>query len=64
MSVRAMLARVQRLELTGGTALARLIGPLDEFDAFIREGVAMGKLDPTDAPFVLACVRHWVTIAP
>ena len=59
-----MLARVQRLELTGGTALARLIGPLDEFDAFIRDGVAMGKLDSTDAPIVLACVRRWVTIAP
>ena len=60
MSVRAMLARVQRLELTGGTALARLIGPLDEFDAFIRDGIAVGKLDPTDAPVALASVRRWV----
>ena len=63
MSVRAMLARVQRLELTGGSAVARLIGPIDEFDAFIRDGVATGKLDSTDAPFVLACVRRWTTIA-
>lgn len=55
-----MLARVQRLELTGGTAVARLVGPLDKFDAMIRDGIALGRLDATDAPVVLACVRRWV----
>ena len=61
MSVRAMLARVQRLEMTGGTAVARLIGPLEEFDAFVRDGIAMGKLDPKDAPVVMASVRRWAS---
>lgn len=60
MSVRAMLARVQRLEQCRTPSWLRLIGPIDEFDAYIREGIALGKLDPRDAPIVLASVRRWV----
>lgn len=64
MSVRAMLGRVQRLEQSRVSGWVRLIGPTEEFDAFVRDGVATAKLDPIDAPFVLACVRRWVTVAP
>lgn len=60
MSVRAMLARVQRLEHARTSPWDRLIGPIEEFDAFMREGIASGNLDSRDAPVVLACVRQWV----
>lgn len=63
MSVRAMLARVQRLEQTRMPSWLRLIGPIEEFDAYVRDGIAMGQLDPIDAPIVLASVRRWVRIA-
>jgi hypothetical protein len=59
-SVRAMLARVQRLEQCRTPSWVRLIGPIEEFDAYIRDGIAMGQLDSTDAPIVLASVGRWV----
>lgn len=62
MSVRHLLARVQRLEQARTSPWDRLIGPIEEFDAYIRHGIAVGKLDATDAPFVLACVRRWVQV--
>lgn len=64
MSVRGMLARVQRLEQARISPWDRLVGPIDELDAFVRDGIALGQLDPTDAPFVLACVRRWVRNVP
>lgn len=60
MSVRAMLARVQRLEQARTSPWDRLFGPIDELDAFVREGIAQGQLDPIDTPFVLASVRRWL----
>lgn len=60
MSVRAMLARVQRLEQVRTSPWDRLIGPIEVFDAMICDGIALGELDPTDAPIVLASVRRWV----
>lgn len=60
MSVRAMLARVQRLEQARTSPCAQLIGPIEEFDAYIRNGIAVGKLDPRDAPVVIVCLRRWV----
>jgi hypothetical protein len=59
-SVRAMLARVQRLEQARTSPWDHLIGPIEEFDAYIRDGIAVGQLDPRDAPVVLASVRRWV----
>jgi hypothetical protein len=55
-----MLARVQRLEQARSSPWDRLIGPFAEFQAMIHDGIALGKLDPTEAPIVLACVRRWV----
>lgn len=55
-----MLARVQRLEQARVSPWEQLIGPIDELDAYVRDGIAAGRLDARDAPFVLACVRRWV----
>ena len=60
MSVRTMLARVQRLEHVRTSQLVRRIGPIEEFDALVRDGIAAGQLDARDAPMVLASVRRWV----
>ena len=59
MSVRFLLARVAKLEQARTSPWLRLIGPIDEFDAYIRDGIALGELDPRDAPVVLASVRRW-----
>ena len=64
MSVRAMLARVKRLEQARTSPWDRLIGPIEEFEASIRDGIALGNLDPRDAPEVLASVRRWVQESP
>lgn len=55
-----MLARVQRLEQVRTSHWDRVIGPIEEFDAYVRDGIALGQLDPNDAPVVLAAVRRWV----
>lgn len=60
MTVRGMLARVQRLEQCRTPSWLRVVGPIDEFDAYIRNGIAVGELDPRDAPVVLASVLRWV----
>ena len=60
MSVRAMLARVQRLEQCRTPSWLRLIGSIEESDAYIRDGIALGKSDQTDAPIVLASVGRWI----
>lgn len=60
MSVRAMLARVQRLEQASTSPWHRLIGPFEDFEAMVHDGIALGQLDPRDAPVVLASVRRWV----
>lgn len=59
-SIRAMLARVQQLEQSRSSPWLRLIDPVEEFDAYIRDGIALGQLDPTDAPTVLASMQRWV----
>lgn len=63
MSVRAMLARMQRLEQCRTPSWLRVIGPIEVFDAYIRDGIAVGELDPRDAPVVLASVRRWMSEA-
>ena len=60
MSVRSLLARIQRLEEARTSPWDRLVGPIEEFDAYVRDGIAAGKLDPKDAPVVLASVRSWI----
>jgi hypothetical protein len=55
-----MLARVQRLEQARTSPWDRLIGPMQEFEAMVHEGIALGQLDATDAPMVLASVRRWM----
>jgi len=59
MSVRSLLGRVQRLEQARTSPWDRLIGPIEEFEAFVRDGIALGKLDARDAPVVLASVLRW-----
>lgn len=57
--VRAMLARVQRLERSCDSPFIRDYGSLDAFEASCRAGIAEGLYDPTDMPVVIAAIRRW-----
>lgn len=57
MSVRAMLARVQRLELMRRSTSP--FGDLDEWEAECWAGIEAGMLDPLDVPLVITAVRRW-----
>ena len=61
MTVRAMLARVQRLEqarcLRSPFALA--FGSFEAFEAECRAEIHAGRLDRTDFPVVLHCLARW-----
>lgn len=59
-AVLSLLARVRQLEKGRESPWDRLVGPIEEFDAFINDGIAQGQLDPRDAPIVIASVRRWV----
>lgn len=60
-NVRGMLARVQRLEVARITAspIARLYGSFATFEKQVQAGIDAGKLDRTDMPIVLDCLRRW-----
>lgn len=61
MSVRAMLARVQRLE-QGRTPTSPFVlgyGSLDAWEAGCQSGMDAGHLDPRDMPIVMMAVRRW-----
>ena len=60
-NVRGMLARVQRLEAARNTAspIARLYGSFDAFADGVEADIDAGKLDRTDMPVVLECLRRW-----
>jgi hypothetical protein len=60
-SVRAMLARVQRLEQgrSPTSPFERWFGALDVFTDDLRAGVAAGVYDATDMPVVIASVERW-----
>lgn len=61
MAVRAMLARVQRLEQSGRTRspFELEFGSLDAWEAECRAGIEAGELDPRDVPVVILAVRRW-----
>ena len=61
MSVRAMLARVQRLEHSRRptSPFELWFGTLDVWEADCWAGIDAGLLDPTDVPLVLTAVRRW-----
>jgi hypothetical protein len=61
--VRAMLARVQRLEEARSSVspIARSFGSFDAFAAECEAGMEAGALDRTDFPVVLHCLRRWET---
>ncbi len=62
MSVRAMLARVQRLEQAQGRVRSPFAIAFGSFDVFVAEceaDMAAGKLDSADFPVVLASLAKW-----
>jgi hypothetical protein len=64
MSVRAMLARVQRLEQARRPPLSpfeQAFGSLEAWEADVQAGIDAGRLDRIDMPVVIACVRRWHT---
>lgn len=63
MSVRAMLARIQRLEQarSASSPFARGWGSFDAFADECEAEIADGKLDRRDFSVVLNCLRRWET---
>jgi hypothetical protein len=59
-SPRALLARVTKLEQAKVSAVLRLIGSIEQFEADTLTGLANGILDHRDMPVVLASVQRWV----
>jgi len=62
MSVRAMLARVQRLEQARRAPRSPIeiaYGSLQAWEAETQAGIDAGTLDRIDMPVVMACVRRW-----
>lgn len=64
MSVRAMLARVRRIEQARAPSspFERMYGSLDAFEAECRAGIEQGIYDGTDMPVVIASIRRWHTM--
>ncbi len=61
MSVRQLLARVQRLEQMRApiSPFERAYGSLEAWEAECQSGVAASLLDPQDMPVVMVAVRRW-----
>lgn len=61
MSVRGMLARVQRLEQSRfqRSPFALAFGSLDAFAADCETDMFAGRLDRADFPVVLHCLARW-----
>jgi hypothetical protein len=60
-SVRSLLARVQRLEQSRRptSPFELIFGSLDAWEAEVRLGIDAGHLDSRDVPVVVAAVRRW-----
>jgi hypothetical protein len=62
MSVRSLLARVQRLEQARRaprSPFEQAFGTLEAWEADVQAGIDAGTLDRIDMPVVIACVRRW-----
>jgi len=61
MSVRALLARVQRLEQSRAprSPFALAYGSLGAWEAEVQSGIDEGRYDKRDMPEVIAAVRRW-----
>ena len=61
-SVRAMLARVQRLEQARQAPRSPIevaYGSLEAWESETQAKIEAGTLDRIDMPVVIACVRRW-----
>lgn len=64
MAVRALLARVTRLELAKAPPVSPFevdYGSVEAFAASVQAGIDGGDIDPRDGPQVLAAIRRWHT---
>lgn len=61
MSIRAMLARVQRLEQarSASSPFELAFGSLDAWTAECQAGIDAGLLDARDMPVVILAVQRW-----
>ena len=61
--VRAMLVRVQRLELSRSSAspFDAAYGSLDDWEAECQSAMDAGRMDSRDMPGVVMAVRRWHT---
>ena len=62
MSVRAMLARVRRLEQARRAPRSPFEvahGSLETWETEAQAGIDAGMLDEIDMPVVIACVKRW-----
>jgi hypothetical protein len=62
MSVRSMLARVQRLEearVAPRSLFEAAWGSLDAFEADTRVGIDAGELCGVDMPIIIDCIKRW-----
>ena len=59
-SPRALLARVAKLEQARVSAVLRLIGSLEQFEAQAQAGIENGAYDRRDMTAVTRCVLRWV----
>ena len=61
--VRAMLARVQRIENARSptSKFERAWGPLADWEAECQSGIDEGRLDLRDMPVVMMALRRWHT---
>jgi len=61
MSARAMLARVRRLEAGKTSHVLKVIGSIEAFEEHTTALIASGQVCPIDGPFLIKCVRKWVS---
>jgi hypothetical protein len=61
MSARSMLARVRRLETGNKSPILKVIGTVEAFEEHTIALVASGHVCPLDGPFLVKCVRKWVS---
>lgn len=59
-AVRALKARVRRLERSPDTSLRAAIGSFEKFEHECQIGVELGKFDKRDMPVVVKCVKRWI----
>lgn len=63
-SVRSMLARVDRLERARISPSTRMLGSPDQFEADMQAGVDAGVYDRLDMPAVVASIQRWMREIP